>query len=147
MSGKTIKLTPEHPLLTVKGWIPAEELSLKSRIATPRKINTFGEKDLPESEVKLLAYLIAEGHLSINFILFSNIDNEIIRDFKGAVEEFDSQLTVKNHSNSSSFRIVNLNLKRDVSLSKRDSKGKQKIYLPDLLQQLSAWISPAQVYT
>ena len=37
-TGKTLNITPEHPLLTVKGWIPAEELHLGSRIATPRKL-------------------------------------------------------------------------------------------------------------
>ncbi|MFH1682723.1 MAG: Hint domain-containing protein, partial [Candidatus Woesearchaeota archaeon] len=69
-SGKTIKLTPEHPLLTVKGWMPAEKLNLGSRIATPRRIGVFGDNSLKECEIKLLAYLIAEGHLGNNFVLF-----------------------------------------------------------------------------
>lgn len=34
-SGKEIKLTPEHPLLTVKGWVPAYGLQEGSRIAAP----------------------------------------------------------------------------------------------------------------
>ena len=58
-TGKIIKLTPEHPLLTVKGWTPAEKLNPGARIATPRKIEAFGENQLRECEVKLLAYLIA----------------------------------------------------------------------------------------
>src|SRR3989338_503777 len=29
-TGKTITLTPEHPLLTVKGWVPAQELQIGS---------------------------------------------------------------------------------------------------------------------
>ncbi|MEK6816405.1 MAG: DUF87 domain-containing protein, partial [Nanoarchaeota archaeon] len=36
-SGKWIKLTPEHPLLTKKGWAPVEKLTLGSVIATPKK--------------------------------------------------------------------------------------------------------------
>ena len=71
-TGKKIRLTPEHPLLTVKGWIPADKLSISSRIATPRKIEAFGNKSLKESEVKLLAYLIAEGHLGNGFVLFTH---------------------------------------------------------------------------
>src|SRR2546427_2493566 len=37
-SGREIKLTPEHPLLTIQGWKPICELNLGSRIATPRKL-------------------------------------------------------------------------------------------------------------
>src|SRR3990172_7600864 len=58
-SGKTIQLTPEHPLFTVKGWVEAEKLTLGSRIAAPRVLDAFGDAHLPEHEVKLLAYLIA----------------------------------------------------------------------------------------
>ena len=63
-SGREIKLTPEHPLLTIKGWKQAQELNIGSRIATERKIECFGKEEMLEHEVKLLAYLIAEGHLS-----------------------------------------------------------------------------------
>ena len=43
-SGKEIKLTPEHPLLTINGWRKASELSIKERIATPRVINILEKK-------------------------------------------------------------------------------------------------------
>ena len=39
-SGAELKLTPEHPLLTVKGWSEARHLPVGSRIAAPRKIGT-----------------------------------------------------------------------------------------------------------
>ncbi|MDO8647085.1 MAG: Hint domain-containing protein, partial [Candidatus Diapherotrites archaeon] len=53
-SGKKIKLTPEHPLLTIDGWKPAEELRAGSRIATPRIQPVFGNEFLRECEIKLL---------------------------------------------------------------------------------------------
>src|SRR3989344_9566091 len=62
-SGKEIKLTPEHPLLTIKGWKDAQELMIGSRIATPRKIESFGNSSMEEYKIKLLAYLLAEGHI------------------------------------------------------------------------------------
>ncbi|MCR4335140.1 MAG: hypothetical protein NUV57_01235 [archaeon] len=37
-SGKKIKLTPEHPLLTKKGWAQAKDIKLNTRIATQKKI-------------------------------------------------------------------------------------------------------------
>ena len=76
-SGKQIRLTPEHPLLTVKGWVPTDQLHIGSRVATPRTIPVFGEESMEEEQVKIWAYLIAEGHLSNGFILFSNKDKKI----------------------------------------------------------------------
>ena len=84
-SGKEIKLTPEHPLFTVKGWQEAQSLSLGSRIATPRVLPCFGKEEMPEHEVKLLAYLLAEGHMSNGFVLFSNYDEKIIKEFNESI--------------------------------------------------------------
>lgn len=94
-SGKEIKLTPEHPLLTVQGWVEAQSLHTGSRIATPRTMPFFGEQHLDEAEIKLLAYLIAEGHLGNKIVGFSNNDAAIVDDFTAAVQAFDKRLTVK----------------------------------------------------
>jgi intein/homing endonuclease len=121
-SGKTIKLTPEHPLFTVEGWLPAEELNIGARIATPRKVEAFGEDSLRECDVKLLAYLIAEGHLGSGFVLFSNMDEKIIDDFKVAIKEFNENLIIKTHSEGS-LRIIE-NKPRSTKLAKRNESGK-----------------------
>ncbi|MFH1182582.1 MAG: LAGLIDADG family homing endonuclease [Candidatus Woesearchaeota archaeon] len=90
-SGKTIKLTPEHPLLSIYGWAKATAFSVGDRLATPRLIPNFGNKMLPESQIKLLAYLIAEGHLAQG-VLFSNTDPALVKDFSEAAKEFDENL-------------------------------------------------------
>lgn len=124
-SGREIKLTPEHPLLTIKGWETAESLNVGSRIATPRKLEFFGDKEIRDSEIKLLAYLIAEGHLSNRFVLFSNTDQEIFDDFSRAVKEFDSNLTIKQHSKKYCYRIsqINKKYKHRAEAELRNSKG------------------------
>lgn len=86
-SGRDIKLTPEHPLLTINGWKDAKDLFIGSKIATARRIKTYGNKMMKECEIKLLAYLIAEGHLSNHFVLFSNSDQEIIDDFRKSIKD------------------------------------------------------------
>ncbi|MBU0459942.1 MAG: DUF87 domain-containing protein [Nanoarchaeota archaeon] len=121
-TGKTIKLTPEHPLLTVKGWVPAEKLNLGARIATPRKVEVFGNNSMKENAIKLLAYLIAEGHLGNGFVLFSNQDKKIVEDFKSSIKDFDSNLTIKNHSSESDYRVVE-NKQRTTLLVKRNKQG------------------------
>tara|TARA_Y100000310_G_scaffold71983_1_gene67925 strand:- start:4742 stop:7291 length:2550 start_codon:yes stop_codon:yes gene_type:complete len=104
-SGKKIKLTHEHPLLTIDGWQPVQELSIGSRIATPRKIDSFGKEFMKESEIKLLAYLLAEGHTKRHAVWFTNTDKEIIKDFKNSVKQFDKNLEV-NQSPNYNFRVV-----------------------------------------
>jgi replicative DNA helicase len=121
-SGKSIKLTPEHPLLTVKGWLPVDSLSLGERIATPRKLDFFGNASLTEPEVKILAYLLSEGHLSNNFILFTNKDEHIMSDFKNAVLSFSNRLEFKQHGKYS-VRIIENNPLQVLECGKRNSKG------------------------
>lgn len=105
-SGKQITLTPEHPLLTLSGWKPAETLPLGSRIATPRRLPSFGELIMPEHEAKLLAYLLAEGHLGNGFVLFSNSDPLIVDDFTHSISQFDPDLLVLNHSHPDCYRVI-----------------------------------------
>lgn len=93
LTGKCIRLTPEHPLLTVLGWRQAQELSAGSRIATPRLIPTLGEKDMHEHELKILAYLIADGHMMHGTVSFTKkYDGIVIDDFRSAVNTFDASL-------------------------------------------------------
>ena len=90
-SGKEIELTKEHPLLTIKGWEEAGNLKVGSRIATPRNLPSFGDGFMPDHEVKLLSYLIAEGHTK-KIVLFSNYDGKIVDDFGESLNAFDSSL-------------------------------------------------------
>ena len=126
-SGKEVKLTPEHPLLTINGWVPAYELYVGSRIATPRKITAFGSKIMKDFEIKLLSYLIAEGHLSNSFVLFSNSDPEIVEDFKESLNKFDEKLKIEIHSRLGCLRISKKNKKTDISRILRDKNGRFKI--------------------
>ena len=111
-SGKKIKLTPEHPLLTVGGWIPIGELKVGSRIATPRTMPCLENFMMEDCEVKLLSYLIAEGHTK-KVVLFSNMDREIVKDFKKALGEFDSSLSLIEEKKGC-YRISDVNWKTNV---------------------------------
>lgn len=120
-SGKEIKLTPEHPLLTIKGWKPVNELGIGSRIATPREMNIFGNDSTPLSHIKILAYLIAEGNIrqygSSKRAGFTNFDNKITEEFRKCIEEFSGTLKITTYpykkglflvsnKNSTSRRII-----------------------------------------
>jgi hypothetical protein len=121
-SGKEIKLTPEHPLLTIKGWTPTQDLRIGSRIATPRK-SFFGKENMPEHEIKLLAYLIAEGHTR-KVVLFSNSDEKIVKEFRDSLYKLDPTLElIKEKENH--YRISSPNWQNKVLIAseKRDKFG------------------------
>jgi len=125
-TGKKIKLTPEHPLFTINGWKEAKDLKKGTRIATPRIINTFGKHNLPEHEAKLLAYFIAEGHLSNGFALFSNTDEIIIDDFKESIKSFDSNLRIELHSKPGCYRVAQIKRTVDLKDINRNKLGQFK---------------------
>ncbi len=122
-SGREIKLTPEHPLLTVNGWKEAHELGMGSRIATPRNINAFGNLEIDDYKVKILAYLLAEGHMRNHFVLFSNSDLAICRDFFDSVNSFDPSLVINRHSKDHCYRIVKDNRKSVTVKVERNNRG------------------------
>ena len=143
-SGKEIKLTPEHPLFTIKGWLPCKELNIGSRIATPRELKAFGNGLLEEDKIKLLAYLIAEGHLSNNFVLFSNQDKKIVCDFKNSLNTFDN-LKVNNHG-PYTYRIVKKEKRNKVKILERDNKGRILKVKNEAKSTLRTWLEEVKLY-
>jgi replicative DNA helicase len=55
--GRQVETTLTHPFLTPSGWEPLAALEPGSLIAVPRRLPVFGRTELPDHEVKLLAYL------------------------------------------------------------------------------------------
>lgn len=141
-SGRKIKLTSEHPLLTVTGWKESKELKKGSRIATPRIIPKFGSKRLRDCEVKLLAYLIAEGHLGNGFVLFCNTDDKILSEFKKEISSFDKGLKISSHGHKNLRIAKNENGKEKNSLRKYlDTLGLYNVksetkFIPETIFQL-----------
>ena len=90
-SGKQITVTAEHPFLTGEGWKPIKDLKIKEYIATPRVIPTVNKKSVDENIAKLLGYLIGDGTCSNQQIGFTNINNELIKEFKELVKYFDCE--------------------------------------------------------
>ena len=84
-SGKAIKVTQEHPFLTFYGWRQLAELDVGAKIATPRILPYFGDKQMDESEVKILAYLIGDGGLTQSTPMFTNSNQRLVEDISNAI--------------------------------------------------------------
>lgn len=137
-TGKEIELTPEHPLYTINGWQEAQKLKKGSRIATPRILPFFGKEKLEAHKVKLLAYLIAEGHTMKNKVWFTNTDDKIIADYVDSVKKFDKNLIIKKMG--STFRTVNNDYKREIIKNKRNGNLFDKGIEFTPQNSLKAWL-------
>jgi replicative DNA helicase len=61
-SGKTIRATENHPLLTYDGWTPLGDLRMGSRVAVPRHVPAPEDlEDWQDDELVLLAHLLGDG--------------------------------------------------------------------------------------
>ena len=60
-TGRQLKATPNHPMLTFAGWRPLEGLGPGDRIAVPRRVPVYGTREMRDCEVDLLGLLLADG--------------------------------------------------------------------------------------
>ncbi|MEW6420564.1 MAG: replicative DNA helicase [Deinococcota bacterium] len=82
-TGRVVETTPHHPFLGVDGWTPLYDLKVGDRIAVPRAVPVFGQRDALSAErVRLLAYLLAEGDLTQSSPRWANADPELVQDFR-----------------------------------------------------------------
>ena len=123
-SGREIKLTPEHPLLTITGWKESKNLTVGSRVATPRKLESLSNKEMSDEEIKILAYLIAEGHIK-KPMLFSNTDSTIVEDLRGALRKLHPAVELT-PLQKGCFKINSRNIPRGILgyKIKRDENGR-----------------------
>ena len=126
-SGKEIKLTPKHLLFTIKDWVQAKDLKIGSRIATPRKIEIFGEESMNEDKIKLLAYFIAEGHIKNGWVLFSNYDKKILEEFNKCIFNLFEDIKIEEHSKPGGYRVA-----RNNNRYRQGKKNPVKYWLTEL---------------
>jgi len=80
-SGRRVVTTPNHKYLTPDGWKELGDLRVGEFIAVPKRLPFFGDKRMPEAEVKYLAYMLAEGCCTSTQPSFTNTDPEMVDDF------------------------------------------------------------------
>ena len=64
-TGRSLRATPNHPLLTFGGWRELQHLPLGSRVAVPRRVSVFGPREMPWHEIDLLGFLISDGQCAV----------------------------------------------------------------------------------
>lgn len=92
--GHTLTATPNHPMLTVDGWKPLEDLCVGERIAAAAKLpEPERVEPLSDAELVMLAAMIAEGGTTGGRPTFTNETPEIVAEVKKAAEGIGCSLT------------------------------------------------------
>jgi deoxycytidine triphosphate deaminase/intein/homing endonuclease len=89
-TGRTLRATPHHPLLTFRGWRELRHLRPGDRIGVPRRIPVFGERTLPAAEVDLLGLMISDGQCATpgSSPRYTSGDPVLRERFSWALEQF-----------------------------------------------------------
>ncbi len=106
--GRTLRCTPDHPVLTVEGWRAVGDLEPGARIASPRSLSYFGNKTLPEATVKLLAYVLSDGSAQSSVTVTSLLP-EVAEDLRGIASAFNMRLVAykKAKTRAMQYRFCN----------------------------------------
>ncbi len=82
-SGRSIKVTRNHPLLKIDGWEPAGNLKAGDRVATARSLPE-AYQEVPRDIAKLVGYLLGDGGTT-HYISFTNDNPIILKDFTESI--------------------------------------------------------------
>ena len=114
-TNRKIKATKDHLFYTLLGWQKLEDFSLGDRIGLAKNLPINHISNVCEAKIKLIAYLIGDGHLSTaspSNSYFCNSDPQLIEDFNqccyelfGSFAPIDTQQPHPNQKSVSYVRI------------------------------------------
>jgi len=91
-SGKNIVITEQHPLFTQDGWKKCRDLKVSDFLATPKTIHIKNTKKVDINVAKIIGYLLGDGSCSTPTVAFTNINDEIIKEYKDLIDYFKCDL-------------------------------------------------------
>jgi len=86
--GNKLEATAVHPLLTIDGWKRIEELKAGARVAVPRKMEFFGNKNWDDWKIKTLAYILGDSCVTTSSPKFTNSNPSLLYDFNESTKKF-----------------------------------------------------------
>lgn len=105
-TGRHIDATGNHPFFTAKGWVAIDSLKPGDKIALAGNMGFFGNHNMNENEIKLLAYMIGDGNCSRNTIRYCTSSESIRKEMERAVNYFDCEMVQYSSNRSIDYNIV-----------------------------------------
>lgn len=87
-SGKELRLSADHPVMTANGWRPVGECKENDFIATARSLPSPQETvSISDAEVEFVAFMLADGSCSSGNWIFTKEDPIILKRFRDVTRE------------------------------------------------------------
>ncbi len=105
--GRKLRCTPSHPVLTPEGWRAVGDLTPGTRVAAPLALPYFGQAEMSEAAIKLIAYILSDGSAQGQISVTTAIP-EIEVDLRELARQFGMELKVYRKSNNKAqqYRFV-----------------------------------------
>lgn len=154
-SGRQITRTLNHPLLTCYSkfqnnktpiinnlhWKQVSDIKVGDLVAVVKNSYYRGDKEQDLRLIKVLAYLIADGHLGKSSIYFSNTVKEVLTEIEESLGYFKCKL---GYTNKNNYQITTLDTRhfsinplnkfiKDIGLWNKRSNNK---FIPNIIYQL-----------
>lgn len=85
--GRKIKAAGDHPFLTQRGWVRADEVTIHDVFAEVHSEENSGSATITPEDARMVGYIIGDGCISgKDAVSFTNQDPESLEDFKNCVE-------------------------------------------------------------
>ncbi|MBZ0279203.1 MAG: DNA repair protein RadA [Anaerolineae bacterium] len=142
--GRTLLCTANHPLLTPTGWKPVEDLAAGSCIAAPRSLPYFGNKAMPDAEVKLIAYILSDGSVG-NQINITNMLPEVAEEMEEIANAFKMKVVCydKKNTNAKNYRFANNKIER--AQARKEFAGSLRKVKSEVMISWAEWARQADV--
>lgn len=109
-SGLDTKPSETHPYYTLDGWKRVKDLKVGDRIAIAARYNIEGQETVSKEDARLIGYLLADGSTTKAFG-FSNIDQELISDFKNICKNKWKEIKFRDDDNTCTYASDTLSSK------------------------------------
>lgn len=107
--GSEVRLTSNHPVFSIDGWKNVSLLHNNDWIGLPRCLPISGEREIVDSALIIMAYMLSEGTLYRSAPRFTNSDSNLVTDMDRALREHG--LLLKKLPNSEfNYYLAQINL-------------------------------------
>lgn len=95
-TGREVKITKNHPLLTLQGWKNLEDLNINSVIGVAKSIPVFGQTHMEEEYATLLGYLTTSGSIVDNTLqMHITNDDMVLNNVKRICKKYNIKIIKK----------------------------------------------------
>ena len=104
-TGREIILSEEHRMFTQDGYKTAKDITINDFLHTLNRV-IDSEFEIDDDELKLISYMLFEGHCKKSMSSFTAIEDCIIHDFKDVSERLEIRLDIRDKQGTDAKSLI-----------------------------------------